>query len=39
MRGLLWLLAAIAIAAGLSVAIREHEGYEICMGSLWRIKL
>ena len=39
MRGLLWLLAAIAIAAGLSVAMRENEGYVLFIASPWRIEL
>ncbi len=39
MRGLLWLLAAIAIAAGLSVAMRENEGYVLFVASPWRVEL
>lgn len=39
MKGLLWLLAAFALAAGLSVAMRENEGYLLLVYSPWRIEL
>jgi len=39
MKGLLWLLAAIAIAAGLSVAMHENEGYVLFVASPWRVEL
>lgn len=39
MRALLWLLAAFALAAGLSVALHENEGYVLFVYSPWRIEL
>ena len=39
MKGLLWLLAAFALAAGLSVAMRENEGYLLLVHTPWRIEL
>ena len=39
MKGLLWLLAAFALAAGLSVALHENEGYVLFVYSPWRIEL
>jgi len=39
MKGLLWLLAAFALAAGLSVALHENEGYVLLVYSPWRIEL
>lgn len=39
MKALLWLLAAFALAAGLSVALRENEGYVLFVYSPWRIEL
>ena len=39
MKALLWLLAAFALAAGLSVALHENEGYVLFVYSPWRIEL
>ena len=39
MKGLLWLLAAFALAAGISVAMRENEGYLLFVYAPWRIEL
>jgi len=39
MKALLWLLAAFALAAGLSVALHENEGYVLLVYSPWRIEL
>ena len=39
MKTLLWLLAAFALAAGLSVALHENEGYVLFVYSPWRIEL
>jgi len=39
MRGLLWLLATFALAAGLSVALRENDAYLLLVYSPWRIEL
>lgn len=39
MRGVLWLLAAFAIAAGLSVVMHENEGYVLFVYSPWRVEL
>ena len=39
MKALLWLLAAFALAAGVSVALRENEGYVLFVYSPWRIEL
>jgi HemY protein len=39
MKGLLWVLAAFALAAGLSVALHENEGYVLLVHSPWRIEL
>jgi HemY protein len=38
MKGLLWLLAAFALAAGISVALRENEGYVLFVYAPWRIE-
>ena len=39
MRGLLWLLAAFALAAGLSVALRESDAYVLLVYAPWRVEL
>ena len=39
MKALLWLLAAFALAAGISVALRENEGYVLFVYAPWRIEL
>jgi HemY protein len=39
MKALLWLLAAFALAAGLSVAMHEKEGYVLFVYSPWRADL
>ena len=39
MKGLLWLLAAFALAAALSVALHENEGYVLLVYTPWRIEL
>jgi len=39
MKGLLWLLAAFALAVALSVALRENEGYVLLVHAPWRIEL
>ena len=39
MKGLLWVLAAFALAAGLSVVMHENEGYVLFVYSPWRIEL
>jgi HemY protein len=39
MKGLLWLLAAFALAAGLSIALHENEGYVLFVYPPWRIDL
>lgn len=39
MRGLLWLLAAFALAAGVSVGLRGSEGYVLAYVPPWRIEL
>ena len=39
MKGLLWLLAAFALAAGVSVGLRGSEGYVLAYVPPWRIEL
>jgi HemY protein len=39
MKGLLWLLAAFALAAGLSIAMQGSEGYAMFVLFPWRIEL
>ena len=39
MKGLLWLLAAFALAAGISVGLHENEGYLLFVYAPWRIEL
>ena len=39
MKGLLWLIAAFAVAAGLSIALRSGEGYVILFYSPWRVEI
>lgn len=39
MRGLLWLIAAFALAAGLSVAMQENDGHVLFLYAPWRIDL
>jgi HemY protein len=39
MKGLLWVLAAFALAAGLSVALHENEGYALLVYPPWRVEL
>lgn len=39
MKGLLWLLAAFALAVGLSLALRENDGYVLLVQAPWRIEL
>ena len=39
MKGLLWLLAAFALAAGISVALHENEGYVLLVYAPWRIEV
>lgn len=39
MKGLLWLIAAFAVAAGLSIALRSGEGYVILFYAPWRMEI
>ncbi|OGA43198.1 MAG: hypothetical protein A3G25_07435 [Betaproteobacteria bacterium RIFCSPLOWO2_12_FULL_63_13] len=39
MRGLLWLIAAFALAAGLSVAMHENDGHVLFLYPPWRVDL
>ncbi len=39
MRGLLWLLAAFALAAGLSVLMRGNDGYVLVVLPPWRMEM
>ena len=39
MKGLMWLLAAFALAVALSLALRENEGYVLFVHAPWRIEL
>lgn len=39
MRGLLWLLAAFALAAGLSVLLRGNDGYVLVVLPPWRMEM
>ncbi|MBI2318096.1 MAG: heme biosynthesis protein HemY [Betaproteobacteria bacterium] len=39
MKGLLWLLAAFALAVGLSLALRGNDGYVLLVQAPWRIEL
>ena len=39
MKGLLWLLAAFALAVALSIALRENQGYVLIVQAPWRIEL
>lgn len=39
MRGLLWLIAAFALAAGLSVAMHENDGHVLLLYPPWRVDL
>ena len=39
MKGLLWLLAAFALAVALSIVLRENEGYVLIVQAPWRIEL
>jgi len=39
MKGLLWLIAAFAVAVGLSIALRSGEGYVILFYSPWRVEI
>lgn len=39
MRGLLWLLAAFALAAAMSIVMRENEAYVLLVYAPWRVEL
>jgi len=39
MKGLLWLLAAFALAAALSIALRGNEGYALFVLNPWRVEV
>jgi HemY protein len=39
MKGLLWLIAVFAAAAGLSIALRSGEGYVILFYAPWRVEI